>query len=159
MKYYFVSKTPESDLIGHLSIEQLVAGVNSGEIQVEYVATESFGPPYAEIIKRGDTRWVPVSELVAPIDAESEGLSEARRGHRAVEFTPPTSSALAAVFTVLGVLDVLAGIIIGLAMQNMFIAIVGISGGLMLFALAKIISCLHEGVQRLANIQGILSSK
>jgi hypothetical protein len=72
--------------------------------------------------------------------------------------TNVSSSALATTFVILGVLDCIAGVV-GFFVGNTLLAIAGISGGLMLLALAKVIACLHEGVQRLASIQEMLASR
>lgn len=65
MKLYFVAKTQSSGFIGQLSIEEIVARLNANEITGSYVATESNGPSYSELVKRTDVLWEPVSKLAA----------------------------------------------------------------------------------------------
>ena len=67
MKYYFVAKTPTSGFIGQRSIEDIVSQLNANEIKKDYVATESTGLSYAELVKRTDVQWEPVSQLVAQL--------------------------------------------------------------------------------------------
>jgi hypothetical protein len=67
-------------------------------------------------------------------------------------------SALAISFVILAVLDFIVGGV-GFIVGNTVLGMGGVSGGLMLLALAKVIACLHEGVQRLASIQEMLDSR
>ncbi len=65
MKRYLVAKTPTSGFISQLTIDEVIARLRANEIKGDYVATESTGPSFAELVKRTDVQWEPVSQLVA----------------------------------------------------------------------------------------------
>jgi len=98
----------------------------------------------SDIASRSD--WAPTTSVVTARNVQASPLPT------------PRSSVLAMIFVVLGVLDLIVGAV-GVSLTNTFLAIAGFSGGLVLFALAKVIACLHEGVQRVAHIQSMLASR
>ncbi|MEW5974791.1 MAG: hypothetical protein AB1898_03180 [Acidobacteriota bacterium] len=65
MKFYFVAKAPNSGFVGQFSIEEIAARLHANEFKGDYVATESSGPSYAELVKGGAVQWQPLSQLVA----------------------------------------------------------------------------------------------
>jgi hypothetical protein len=69
MRDYFVAKTPNGKFIGAYTIEQIAARVQAGEIQEDYVVTESNGPSYNQLLKMGSATWVTISQLLSSAPA------------------------------------------------------------------------------------------
>jgi hypothetical protein len=64
MKRYFVAKTPNGKFVGTYTIQE-IAAQRTREIQDGYVATESTGPSYVQLVKMGDASWVTIPQLLA----------------------------------------------------------------------------------------------
>ena len=115
MKYYFVAKTPTSGFIGQLTIEDIAANLRSNQIREDYVATESTGHSYAQLMKTGGVRWVAISELLADEPVVSPTVTTVAATH--AEFIERRSG-WATFLRVVGGVNILVGLVGFLAIDD-----------------------------------------
>jgi hypothetical protein len=64
-KRYFVAQTTTSKHICIREVEEIAALLNANKIQEDYVAREWTGPSSDQMMQKGDTDWVTISQLLA----------------------------------------------------------------------------------------------
>jgi hypothetical protein len=131
MDYYFVAKGRGGKLIGQMTLEEISLRFRAGELPGEYVATESYGPSYNELVRSGATAWITVSDLVAGLSAPKQSppaptYSQAVGGSSA----QPPSRQLAAVMHRYSDAYLYARVTVGI---GSFIKGIGIASAILLF--------------------------
>ena len=81
--YYFVAKTPNGELVGQLSLEEIAQRLRDGKLLGNYVATKSLGPSYTQLTKSGTANWTTVDDLIRNWSAH-----RARKNDPAIATTP-----------------------------------------------------------------------
>lgn len=153
MKRYFVAKTPTSDFVGLLPIEDIVSLLKSSKITGDFVATEASGPAayltYPQLAKRTDIQWEAVSQLLthevlpepsASPAEESQGFSNVARYRDAYLVARATASIGYAVKNIgigLGLVIVLGAVIAATQTQGIQIAAI-LFGGVLVAAVVGV---------------------
>lgn len=75
MKSYYVSKTTTSGFVGTFTFDQIESMLKADVIKPDYVATESSGPSFNQLVESGSATWVPVSKLQPPNDPPTAGTA------------------------------------------------------------------------------------
>ena len=112
-------------------------------------------PTSGWLLVRGKDETVEQFQILDSMIGEPSAKKGGKKSASPEVDTDVSGSALAAVFGVLGGLELLASVVL-FFMGNIKFAVVSIASGLILLALAKVIECLHEGVARLTGIQRLL---
>jgi hypothetical protein len=92
MDYYFVAKDKGGKLIGQMTVEEISRRFRAGELPGDYVATESYGPSYHELVSSGATAWITVADLAAGLSAKKQSASAPTYSQEVGSSSPQTPS-------------------------------------------------------------------
>lgn len=74
MKYFYVTRKESAGFVGLLTLDEILARLDTGELKDSFSATESDGRSFAQFRKSGDGRWRTLATLV--LEAESGKLEQ-----------------------------------------------------------------------------------